>query len=107
MNELEELRKKRMAQLLEQQQNAALREEFALQQQIAQLEMIVRRIMTSDALTRYGNIKVAHPEKAVQVLAVFGQLMQKRNIQQIDDQMLKEVLASLTMPKREINIRRI
>lgn len=78
-----------------------MQEEEQLQQQIAQLESVVKTRLTKEALSRFGNIKVAYPEKYIQLLAVLGQLVQKFNV--IDDNMLKDILVKL-QPKHKFKV---
>jgi len=110
MDELEELKRKKLEEL-KNQQEAALQEQAEeqaqLEQQIEQLEMMVKQVFTKEALSRYGNIKAAHPEKAVQVLVVLGQLIQQGKIKQINDAQLKEILKKLTPEKKDFKIKRI
>jgi len=63
--------------------------------------------MTSEAVSRYGNIKAAYPEKAAQLLILFGQALQSGELQQVDDDMLKQVLAKLAPKNRQTKIRRV
>ncbi len=82
-------------------------EQMQLQQQIEQLEIVVKQKMTKQALERFGNIKSAHPEKAIQLLAILGQAIQAGKIEEIDDDQLKEILMKLTPEKKEFKIRKI
>jgi len=82
-------------------------EEAQLRQQLQQLEIMVKQRMTKQALERVGNIKSAHPEKAIQVLAVLGQLIQTGKIEEIDDDQLKDILMRLTPEKKEFKIKRM
>jgi programmed cell death protein 5 len=85
-----------------------LQKQAELRQQIQQLEMLVKQRMTKEALERFGNIKSAHPEKAIQLLAVLGQAIQSGQIdEQIDDEQLKDILIRLTPEKKEFKIRRM
>lgn len=104
-DELEELKRKRLEQLKEQQQEQ-IQEEAQLEQQIQQLEAIVKQYLTKEALERYGNIKTAQPDKAVQVLAILGQLIQTGRVQKVDDHLFKEILLKITPKKREFKITR-
>lgn len=106
MDELEDIKKRKLEELQAMQQEQ-LKEEEQIQQQIQQLEFIVKRILTKKALERYGNLKAAHPEKAVQLLAVIGQAIQAGKIGQIDDEQLKELLRRLSPEKSEFKIRRV
>ncbi len=82
-------------------------EQMQLQQQIQQLEIIVKQKLTKKALERFGNVKAAHPEKAIQLLAVLGQAIQSGQINEIDDEQLKEILIKITPEKKEFNIKRM
>jgi len=109
MDELEALKKKKLEELQKQQQAAMqhqVSEEAQMQQQIEQLEMMVKQVFTKEALIRYGNVKAAHPEKAVQVLVVLGQLLQQGKVKKIDDKELKGLLQQLTPEKKDFNIKR-
>lgn len=83
-----------------------LQEETQLQQQIQQLEQFVKQFFTKEALARYGNLKTAHPDKAVQLLVLLAQAIQTKQISMIDDLTLKEILKKLTPEKKEIKIRK-
>ncbi len=109
MDDLEALKRKRLEELKNQQLQALQNqagEQAEMQQQIGQLELIVKQALTKDALLRYGNIKAAHPEKAVQLLVVLGQMIQQGKIQQVSDALLKNILMKLTPEKRDFNIKR-
>jgi len=101
MDELEAIKQRRMQEM---QNQATEKEQF--QQQIDQLESVVKTILTKDALQRYGNLKSAHPEKAVQLLALIGQMMQKGQTRTIDDTELKKMLVMIQPKTREIKITR-
>ncbi|MBW2965162.1 hypothetical protein KY363_06925 [Candidatus Woesearchaeota archaeon] len=108
MDELEEIRRKKLEQLKQQhaqQIQEQQREEQQLQQQLHALEGMVRQKMTKEALERYGNIKVAHPEKTIQLLAILGQAIQAGHIDTIDDAQLKEILKRIE-PQKDIKITR-
>jgi programmed cell death protein 5 len=109
MDELEALKKKKLEELKRQQGEALQKqaeEQAQLEQQIEQLESVVKQVFTKDALSRYGNIKAAHPERAVQLLVVLGQLIQKGKASQINDVQLKEILRKLDQEKKEFHIKR-
>jgi DNA-binding TFAR19-related protein (PDSD5 family) len=104
MDELDLLRQKKQEEFLQRQQDA-LKDELKVQQQIGQLESIVRQAFTKDAQERYANLKVGHPQKAVQALIVIAQLLQQARIRQVDDETLKSVLLSLT-PKQGFTLKK-
>ena len=110
MDELEAIRQRKLAELQEQLQSQIVQqnqEEDQLRSQIEQLEAFVKPRLTQAALSRYGNIKTAFPDKAVQVLVILYQAMAKRNVQQIDDEELKGLLKELEPEKKEFKIRKI
>lgn len=81
-------------------------EKAQLEHQIAQLEAVAKTLLTKEALQRYGNVKAAHPEKAVQLLLVIGQMIHKGNAKKIDDEQLKRMLVMLQPKKKQIKITR-
>jgi len=109
MDELEEIKKRKLQELrrkqLEDMQQQA-QEQQQLQQQIQQLEIMVKQSLTKEALERYSNLKTAFPDRAVQLLVILAQAMQSGQIKKIDDNTLKELLKRLTPEKREFRIKR-
>jgi programmed cell death protein 5 len=107
MDELEEIRKRKLAQLQNQQQES-LQEQQQMQAQLEQLETVVKQFFTKEALERYGNLKAAHQEKAIQLLVVLGQAVQQGQIKEkITDEKLKEILKQLQPEKKEFKIKRV
>ena len=110
MSELDDLRKKKLAMLQKQYQQQSgneLDEQSQFAQQVEMLEDMVKQHLTKEAWSRYTNIKAADPERAVQILAVLGQLVQSRRTVQIDDEQFKLLLMKLTPQKRETKIKRV
>ncbi|MAG47743.1 hypothetical protein CL617_03990 [archaeon] len=110
MNDLDKLKQEKLKELqqnLNQQPQENIQQETQIQDQINQLEILIKKYLTRDALLRYGNIKTASPEKAIQTLTVLAQLIQfKKENEKISDQELKEVLIKIQEPKKEFNIRK-
>jgi len=107
MATLEELRRKKLDELMKAQQHQAA-EQAQIQQQVEQMEAVVKQFMSKDALSRYGNLKAAHQEKALQLLVVLFQAIQKGQVRgKIEDDLLKKVLEQLTPKKREMKIKRV
>jgi DNA-binding TFAR19-related protein (PDSD5 family) len=77
-----------------------------LQKQIDTLETLVKSRMTKEVIQRFGNIKASNPELAVQILALFGQLLQKGKIVMIDDRIFKEVITTVMPKKKEFKFTR-
>lgn len=105
MDELEGIRRRKLEELKKQQLHQ-MQEEQQMQQQVQQLEEIIKQVLTKEALERYGNLKAAYPERAVQLLVVLAQAIQSGQITKIDDGTLKQLLKKLTPEKKEFRIKR-
>ncbi len=85
--------------------NKELEAEAQLQQQINKLESIVKQKLTREALSRFGNVKAAHPELALNLVIVLANLIQQGRIkEQITDSQLKDMLRQLSSQKKDFNI---
>ncbi|MFQ5800708.1 MAG: DNA-binding protein [Candidatus Hydrothermarchaeales archaeon] len=107
MDELEALRRKKMAEL-----QARLQEEQTQKEQLAQAEAqikaVLTQILTPEARARLTNIKMAKPEYATQVELLLIQLAQSGQIKgKITDKQLKALLAKITKPKKDFKIKRV
>ena len=100
---LDEIRKKKLEEMMNMQ---GVNEEQQLQQQIQEIESVVKTKLTKDALERYGNIRTAYPEKAVQLIVLLGEFLQSGKVDIIDDNMLKEIIMRITPKKKDFKIRR-
>ncbi|WP_457741535.1 DNA-binding protein [Thermococcus sp.] len=108
--DIEEIRRRKLMELqkkyLEQQkaQEEALKREMELQ---AQIEAIMRKILTPEARERLGRVKLVKPELARQVELVLVQLYQAGQIREpIDDAKLKRILAQIdARTRREFRIK--
>lgn len=111
MTNLDEVRKRKLEELMQLQQEKLqqqIQEKAQIQQQVELMENTVKQFLTKEALTRYGNLKTAHSDKALQLLVILLQSIQKGQIQsKIDDATLKKILEQLTRQKKEIKIRRV
>jgi DNA-binding TFAR19-related protein (PDSD5 family) len=79
-----------------------------LMQQIALLETAAKKFMTKDAISRYGTLKVAHPETAIKAIAMIAQAAQLGQLSMpIDDVQFKELLLELqhTQGKKQFNLK--
>ena len=72
------------------------------------MENAVKQLLAKEALARYGNLKAAHQEKALQLLLILFQAIQKGQIRsKIDDETLKKILGQLTPKQKEFKIKRV
>ena len=62
-------------------------------EQITALENFVKHHMTKQAISRYSNVKLAHPNTALNALIILFQIAQQGTI--IDDNKLKQILESI------------
>ena len=104
MDELEEIRRRRLEEYKRAYEDARS-EQNSVQQQVGKLEAVARNVLTKDAFQRYSNIKLVDPEKAVNLLVIIAQAAQ-RGVKHVDDEELKELLKKMNV-KRDFTIRRI
>ena len=109
--ELEELRRRKMAQL-QQSQESQLQQQAMMEERAKQLEAerqaIMRQILTPEARERLAKVKMAYPDVAAAVEEQLLRLMQMGRIQnQIDDATLKAILRQISPQRREIKIERV
>lgn len=110
MDELEEIKKRKLIELQKQQEEFQRQseEQEQLQAQLEQLEALVKNFLSKEALQRYGNLKAAHQEKAVQLLVILGQAIQQGRIsEKISDEQLKNILKQLQPEKKEFRINKV
>ena len=111
MPSLDEIRKRKLESLMGGQREnlqQQAEQQAQIQQQVEQMESVVRQFFTKDALARYGNLKAAHQEKALQLLMILFQAIHKGQIKgKVDDSTLKKILEQLTPKKREMKIKRV
>ncbi|MFQ5887251.1 MAG: DNA-binding protein [Candidatus Hydrothermarchaeales archaeon] len=107
-DDLDDLRKKKMAELQQK-----LLEERAKQEQMAQVEEQIRsaiqQILTPEARARLANIKMAKPEYATQIELMLIQIAQSGQLKnKITDEQLKGILRKIAEgSKKEFKIRRV
>jgi DNA-binding TFAR19-related protein (PDSD5 family) len=78
-----------------------------LQEQLEQLELFAKQRMSPEAISRYGNLKAAHPEKAIQSIAIITQMVNEGKVQgMVSDEEYKKLLQYMTPEKKEFKITR-
>lgn len=109
--ELEELRRRKMAQM-QQSQEAQLQQQAMMEERAKQMEAerqaVMRQLLTPDARERLGKVRMAYPDVAAAVEEQLLRLMQMGRIRsQIDDATLKAILRQVSPQRREIKIERV
>lgn len=104
--ELEAIRRRKMAELAQQQQAQQQHQEQA-QAQEAQRQTLMRAILTPEARERLGRLKVAYPDIAASVEDQLLSLYSSGRLRsQVDDATLRRILEQVVPRKRDIKIER-
>ncbi len=103
MEELDELKRKRMEQLKQayaeraERQAAERQQEADAAQQFEAIEDAVKSHLTKESLQRYSTVKLAHPETAAQLVLAIAQAIEAGKLRgMLGDGQLKEVLQQLS-----------
>src|SRR3989337_1037923 len=105
-DELEAIRRRKLADLQTQQDQAIAQQQYREQVQ-AQRQAILRQILTPEARERLGRIELAYPELKESVEQQLVALAQSGRVQRmIDDETLRQILERVIPKKREIKIER-
>lgn len=103
--DIEEIRRKKLLELQRKlaEQQKAQEEEARRQMEIeAQIQAILRRILTPEARERLNRVKLVKPELARQVELILVQLYQAGQImEKISDEKLKRILAQIDARTRK------
>ena len=84
-----------------------IEEQLKVQQQIEMLEIELKKYLDNEAIARYGNLKAAHPELAMQVMVYIVQSIKAGQInEKIDDLKFKGILNYFQKPKKEFKLLR-
>ena len=83
-----------------------MQERQQLNQQIEQLEIIAKQYMSREAVSRYGNLKAAHPEKAIQSIVMIVEMVQQGKLSKVSDEEYKKLLQMMTPKKKEFKLTR-
>jgi DNA-binding TFAR19-related protein (PDSD5 family) len=87
--------------------NKMANEEQELVEQVAMLEKIAKTKMSKEAISRYGNVKLAHTETAIKAIAMIAQAIQMGQVQGIiGDMEFKEILREIQRGKKTYNFRK-
>ena len=104
--ELDAIRRRKLLEL-QQAQDQALAHQQMREQQQAQKQTILRQILAPEARERLGRVELAYPELADSIENQLIALAQSGRVQRaIDDATLKQILERVMPKKREIKIER-
>ncbi|MFH1403121.1 MAG: DNA-binding protein [Candidatus Altiarchaeota archaeon] len=111
MSELDELRQKRIRQLVQQQSQQNIQEQLQEQMRAeevnSQIKHIVSKLMDSEARDRLNNIRLVKPEFARQVEVLLIQMYQTGRIRErMNDETFRAILDKIRSGKREGTITR-
>ncbi len=85
-----------------------LEEQVKLKKQIELIEANTKKYLSKDALNRFGNLRLAYPEKALRVCGLILEAVNKGQIkEQLSDEEFLGLLKMLEEPKKEFHIRKI
>jgi DNA-binding TFAR19-related protein (PDSD5 family) len=80
--------------------------EDQLVEQVAMLEKIAKTRMSKEAISRYGNVKLAHTETAIKAIAMIAQAVQMNQVQgMIGDLEFKEILREIQRGKTQFKFK--
>jgi len=103
--DIEEIRKKKLLELQKKLAEQKKAEEEQIRQEMeleAQLQAIMKQILTSEARERLARVKLVRPELARQVELILVQLYQAGQItERITDEKLKKILAQVDARTRK------
>jgi programmed cell death protein 5 len=110
-DELEQIRRRRMAEMQNAQQQQ-LQQQAMMQEQAArrdaEIQAVMRQILAPEARDRLATVRLAYPDVAAAVEEQLIRLLQMGRIQgQVDDRTLKAILQKVTPQKRDIKIERV
>ena len=76
--------------------------------QLEVLEQKVKLYLSQQSIARYGSIKAANPEKAMQVVLIMAKAIEAGQVKRkLTDEEFKQVLRELQEPKKEFRIKKI
>lgn len=87
------------------QEQAALNQQ--LKQQLVMIESVAKQKMSREAVSRYGNLKMAHPETAVKAITLIAQAVSSGQVREtIADEEFKMILQTIQQGKKEFKFRK-
>lgn len=91
---------------MEQEELNQFQEQVKLKKQIELIEQSAKKFLSKEALNRFGNLKLAYPEKALKVCGLILEAVNQGHIkEQLSDKEFLGLLKMLEEPKKEFKIR--
>ena len=91
MHDIEEIKRRRIQEIQEKNEEA-----INIQQQFKQLEDSAKNFLDKEALSRYSNIKIAHPEMAIKAISIIYQAVQSGYLKKrLNDNEFKSMLIQI------------
>ncbi|MBS3152809.1 hypothetical protein J4230_05365 [Candidatus Woesearchaeota archaeon] len=85
--------------------SSEVEEQKKIQEKILEIESMAKKFMTQEAIERYGRLKSAHQQKALQAMVLIAHLGSQNQIKEkITDEQFKDILMRLEPEKRETKI---
>lgn len=111
---IEDIRRRKMREITNngmQEVGKQLEEQQALaeqmQQQLSIIESVAKQFMSKEAISRYGAVKMAHPETAVKAIAFIAQAAQLGHIKEkLSDDDFKSILNEIKEGKTNFKFRK-
>ena len=106
-DELQALRRKRIEEIQRNQQDAVVQQK---QREVAdaQMQSVMRQILTPEARERLARLKIAYPDVVASVeQQLIGLAQSGRLDRMIDDNTLQQILQKVLPEKRDIKIKRM
>lgn len=101
---IEEIRQKKLQELQSQMDEKAAEEQKAIQQ-INAIESMAKQAMAPEAIARYSMLKTAHPEKALQAIAMIAQAASKNQLaEKVTDEQFKTLLMRMEPENKKTRI---
>jgi len=107
MDELEAIRARKLQQLQQQAAQQEMQKEQQIQQALRQIDALVSKFLTPQALDRLSNLSLVDPELVQKLKIYLAQLYASGQLKTMDDDQLKQILIKLKSTQREFTIKRL